>query len=573
MAPFKLGINMAGAISAGAYTAGVLDFLCQALDEWYAARQSGQLVPPHDISLEVLSGASAGGMCAAISTCQLQEQFAHITDASLQGTNNKLYESWVNKIDIRELLATDDLGPAASTIPSLLDSDIIADIASYAVNVSSPITRPYVSGSLTLFLTVTNLRGVPYALYEDPSTPSTPDERVTYHADRVRFELVNPGSAPIAPDAQALTRGGGGLPGSAPGSVPNDPGWSALRTTAMATGAFPLFLASRILNRPVENYTINAPWRSICRQTPNQRRILPDWPLAPADSLTTVNVDGGVTNNSPFDLACDYLATLNPQPAACKNPESGLDADRAVITVAPFPGIAAYDAAYDPATQTGIGAVAGRLVTALLSQARFYGESLASIAGTPSFNRFFIAPSGPVDPATQSALQCALLGAFGGFFERSFRAHDFLLGRRNCQGFLQRHFALPATNSTLASALNSLSPDQRAQVIAAYQVPASGSAPEVPPGLPWLPVIPLCGSAAAPIPEPSPGQITSQSLAQIVDLIAARLNAISGVAARNFGQPLKFLLPKGIWLFLALGGGKSEISKYLASALGDAIQK
>jgi len=116
-------------------------------------------------------------------------------------------------------------------------------------------------------------------------------------------------------------------------------------------------------------------------------------------------------------------------------------------------------------------------------------------------------------------------------------------------------------------------PNRRAQIIAAYKVQAPNSAAEVQPDVPWLPVIPLCGSAAASIPLPSPGQITSQSLAQIVDLIAARLNAISSVAARNFAQPLKFLLPKGIWLFLALGGGKSEILKYLTNALGDAIRK
>ena len=35
MASFKIGINMARAVSAGAYTAGVLDFLTEALDEWY----------------------------------------------------------------------------------------------------------------------------------------------------------------------------------------------------------------------------------------------------------------------------------------------------------------------------------------------------------------------------------------------------------------------------------------------------------------------------------------------------------------------------------------------------------
>ena len=36
---FRIGINMAGAISAGAYTAGALDFLIQALDEWWAVEE------------------------------------------------------------------------------------------------------------------------------------------------------------------------------------------------------------------------------------------------------------------------------------------------------------------------------------------------------------------------------------------------------------------------------------------------------------------------------------------------------------------------------------------------------
>src|SRR5215469_5257983 len=80
--PFRIGINMAGAVSAGAYTAGVLDFLVEALDAWYAEREkwkdkdpSTWPIPSHDVSLEVLSGASAGGMCAAISAVALQEEF------------------------------------------------------------------------------------------------------------------------------------------------------------------------------------------------------------------------------------------------------------------------------------------------------------------------------------------------------------------------------------------------------------------------------------------------------------------------------------------------------------------
>ena len=37
---FHLGINVAGAVSAGAYTAGVLDFLTEALEQWYVAKAS-----------------------------------------------------------------------------------------------------------------------------------------------------------------------------------------------------------------------------------------------------------------------------------------------------------------------------------------------------------------------------------------------------------------------------------------------------------------------------------------------------------------------------------------------------
>ena len=38
--PFRIALNMAGAVSAGAYTAGVLDFLIDALDAWYAEKES-----------------------------------------------------------------------------------------------------------------------------------------------------------------------------------------------------------------------------------------------------------------------------------------------------------------------------------------------------------------------------------------------------------------------------------------------------------------------------------------------------------------------------------------------------
>src|SRR5579883_3434724 len=99
---FRLGINMAGAISAGAYTAGVLDFLIEAFDEWHDAKSaytpgasSPAKVPMHDVTIEALGGASAGGMCAAIAAIALQSKFDHVRTARNTGkTNNALYESW-----------------------------------------------------------------------------------------------------------------------------------------------------------------------------------------------------------------------------------------------------------------------------------------------------------------------------------------------------------------------------------------------------------------------------------------------------------------------------------------------
>ncbi|HYF07322.1 MAG TPA: hypothetical protein VD970_06845, partial [Acetobacteraceae bacterium] len=61
---FEIGICMAGAISAGAYTAGVLDMLIEALDTYQLERdrrKEAGLSPLHAVQVSVLGGSSAGG--------------------------------------------------------------------------------------------------------------------------------------------------------------------------------------------------------------------------------------------------------------------------------------------------------------------------------------------------------------------------------------------------------------------------------------------------------------------------------------------------------------------------------
>src|SRR5271170_8024857 len=482
---FHLGINMAGAVSAGAYTAGVLDFLTEALEEWYKAKAApNPQVPKHNVCIEVFSGASAGGMCAAISAAMLQGPFEHIhnpEDATIQGTTNKFYESWVNKIDIQWLLRDEDIKKGGPVI-SLLDSTIIDQIADYAIAPGAVAARPYVSESLSLFLTITNVRGVPFSLNGD--APGSAEESICFYADRLQFETVKaPGLKPNFPLAKPLPIGS------------NADAWPLLKEAAKATGAFPLFLAPRQIKREVEDY-LNSPWEPIADPLPPP--VKPAWPLQPGDPFTTLNVDGGVTDNDPFQLAHDYLAVHNPlakldlETGELKNPTKQNEANCAVLTVAPFPANDVYEDKYDFAANSGIFGMLPNLFTALISQSRFQGESLTAVIDTSSYSRFVLAPSDSDNPG-EDALQCGLLSAFGGFFERGFRAHDYQLGRRNCQKFLRDTFRLSVDNPIIAEGLKDLNdPDT---VVGDFKTDPTET-------IPTLPIIPLCGSVAPEVSAP-----------------------------------------------------------------------
>ena len=590
MASFKIGINMAGAISAGAYTAGVLDFLTEALDEWYKAKARGEAVPMHDVSIEVFSGASAGGMCAAISAVMLHEDFEHIHDTSKHGSTNRFYESWVNKIDIRDLLKSDDL-KNARTVVSLLDSSVLSQIATYALTPSNPMSSPrrYVSPNLTLFLSLTNLRGEPYSL--NGAAPGSIEETTFFYGDRIRFEtLPSHRTSPQSPSAYTIDL-------TQPGAVG---GWDVLQTAAMATGAFPLFLAPRILQRKVGDYTPPM-WESVASAlTGTPPPIAPNFPPNFPQTFATLNVDGGITNNDPFNYAHDYLVSLEPPSPPGQSFLGPREADRAVIGIAPFPTTDKFDVTFDPAEQSDIFSVLPRLFGALISQSRFFGESLSQIMTGTTFSRFIIAPSddelaskyqtesGTCPKAQPPALQCATLGAFGGFFERGFRAHDYALGRRNCQKFLRDYFVLPADNVIMKPALEALDPTTRASVIASFKHPAPAtyieSAEPLDPkdlttheieGQPknvWLPIIPLCTECVSrPIASIPRSQISEADLKLIVKLVLKRFRVVVSVLLLQVSSwPLRIFLRIGQPIIAWLA--RRPLREKLIKQLGDSYR-
>jgi hypothetical protein len=107
--------------------------------------------------------------------------------------------------------------------------------------------------------------------------------------------------------------------------------------------------------------------------------IAPNIPPEVGSSFATLNVDGGVTNNDPFNYAQDHLFALDPLCTGGKNLQDPLRADRGVISIAPCPTTDKFDTGFDPAKESGIFSVLSRLVAALISQTRFFGESLNQI--------------------------------------------------------------------------------------------------------------------------------------------------------------------------------------------------
>ncbi len=474
---FEIGLVMAGAVSAGAYTAGVLDFLLQALDAWY--RAAGDEFPdgnPHEVKIKVMSGASAGGMTAALVASVVAHELEPVTQVPPPGPlRNKLYECWVERVDIRQLLQDRDLAPEGSPVVSLLDGTALDEIADFAFSEDgSRRERPYFDDVLHVLLSVTNLRGVPYDIRFGGSTNGRYE--LALHADYMHF-VVDSGDQAAAPDALHLDA-----------RDLNDPGWAVLKRSALASGAFPIGLPPRVLQRRHTDYDRRAWPMPLAVEQTTQGQLIhqtwlaipPCWPanLSASDTsvaadYTFLAVDGGLMDNEPLELARSILARGG------SNPRDGHCANRAVIMIDPFPDFSSFDVNYQP--NPSLLSVVGRILSGLRNQAMFKPAEVALAYAEDVYSRFLIAPSRRTE-GRQPILACSALGAFGGFFSPRFRQHDFRLGRRNCQRFLARYFCLPEDNPLFARWSDALR--------ARYRIQEGGQI--------FLPIIPLVGDLQTP---------------------------------------------------------------------------
>ncbi len=541
--PFEIGLVMAGAISAGAYTAGVIDFLIQALDAWEEAKNgpASDDVPKHRVLLRVMAGASAGGMTAGLAVGQLGLNFQSVTAVTYppapaqEPKNNNLYKSWVNMIDISRLLEVQDLADENVGVKSVLDSTVLGEIAAAAFQYDDPTDlatqRSYLADPLHVFLTVTNLRGVPYKI--DFRSAGVIEYVMRRNADSMYF--VRSTTDP-APDEGALRLD--------PAKLGKTPSWGVLQNTALATGAFPIGLAPRALNRPVSDYLsrsrqwvipglhIGAGGQAQCGRL---ETVPPFWTLDKDHTYQFLCVDGGVLNNEPIDLARQILAGPHPFQS------EGGQATRTLLMIEPFPTTTQFPDPPQPPLDPlpSLFDLISMLFNGLISQARFKPEEVVLAADPDDYSRFIVIPRRQETSAAEAdphAIACGTLRGFGGFLSRAFREHAYQLGRRNCQRFLLKHFTLPCdepagqVNPLFQGGTWSDAAKEKFRVVCSKNgIVHDGKVKEAPDDLFLLPIIPVMDSVAAEIPlAPWPTYSVDDDLANLRDQVGTRLDAIVG---------------------------------------------
>ena len=444
---FELGLALGGTVSAGAYTAGVIDFLIEALDAWQN-QTSTHNAPTWKVKLKVASGTSGGGVTAALLARALSYQYPPIRKDSSPKDQalNPFYRVWVKELDILKMLTTEDLN--AQTIPSLLNpapldncKNLIAHFDQAFPGLSKK-KRTYVDNPFPIILTLTNLRGIPYQI----DMGGRLSQEYVDHADYQRLAVFSQGlnaNYKLRPDELGVTDA---AVQTAPGYIH----WETAAEYALGTAAFPVGFPLRALSKPVKQlryrpFVVDDPLDPVKQGTVKWSYLVVPGSTLVSDQYNFLAADGGMVNNEPINLCRQVLAGY-----VVKNDRAGDEARRAVLLVDPF----ADKAEMGPKDKTDLFGGIGPLLTAWKEQARYDSRDLYLASNPNIFSRFMITATkaGTIPGGSNIATACA--SAFGGFLHEDYRRHDYLLGRQNCQQFLRETFCVHAHNPLVKDWVN-----------------------------------------------------------------------------------------------------------------------
>ena len=261
---YRVAMAISGAVSLGSYEAGCVYELLNAFKEHNANPQNTP------IEIDVLTGASAGGMTAAM----IAQKLLYDKDALDGEESNVGYEAWVKSVDIDGLLMAFE-GDNAKT--SLLSNGFIKDIANklilnrYAATPAPQERDPHTASAefIRLGLAMSNLNGVDYNVQVfSYGTESLAQDTFTQTRHQDRFTEV------LGWHSDTFSH------------------WENITTASRACGAFPLAFSPIRMTRQWQHDDYKA--RDAVKFEENEFCF----------------VDGGTFNNYPLGMAVD-LAKMN----------------------------------------------------------------------------------------------------------------------------------------------------------------------------------------------------------------------------------------------------------------------
>lgn len=468
---FHIGLTMGGAVSAGAYTGGVLDYIFELLDKWEKAKE-GKLhgvnlddVPQHNVKISTMGGTSAGAMATVMAAAYaIRNEIKPMTDEDVENVgyrkDNVFYDSWVNLADevhiktIDKILDTSDLEDGK--IKSALNTNFIDEIAHRALTLPDrPNPDPtsslpkYISSDLEVIVSHTMIRGIPLHVTFPNSTrinnKNAPGHGSYEHFLMSHFKLGK--REEINPDEYLWLN-------------PYDPNAKErLVKATIATGAFPIGLKYRKFDKndfPTE-YLKNVLTRIVSRQMGIASPYLKDKINWNSDEISkvindyeSITVDGGAINNEPYG---EVLQILKKKHASPKFKKNGVKHHNyGLIMIDPFPDFIEKPEINDTKAinqeikkkklETDPDDLFGMiqpLIQTLWDQSKVKRKEFSE---QHMRNRVFHGYIYPKKRNFTYPIACGSLAAFGGMLDIRFRHHDFYLGRNNARNFLRTFFTI-----------------------------------------------------------------------------------------------------------------------------------
>jgi predicted acylesterase/phospholipase RssA len=300
----KVAFAMGGGASLGAFSGGAIAEVLRQL------RMNLDRSVYDTVEIDVLSGASAGGMTLGLLVRGLADPGNDSDGVAVERVRDLMKRAWVDEIDIERLVPRPDMTDRASLFDRGAVDAIARDVISWRDG-EEPRPR-LLADRVCLGLTLLNYNGIPISLSPGPALDDALS--TTLYRDYRVFCLDFGASARAVPsrwlrfDAPALKR---------------PKAWRSLAATMIAGGAVPLAFEPVILER-------------------RRSEFGPLWPedLEQSDTFPFTHGDGGTFDNEPLRQAMRLIRFMDA-------PEAAGTYDRVLVSIDPNVSGSTHDLALE----------------------------------------------------------------------------------------------------------------------------------------------------------------------------------------------------------------------------------